>query len=98
MPEAVVTALVQAGVLGPVLILVAGYVIRRDTAHATEVASLRSELRASQECRVNDAHLVADRIVALVEKQHEVLGDQTKILDRQGMLLQRVADRLEVRA
>lgn len=60
MPEVVVNALIQAGILGPIVAACGIHILR-----------LQRDLHAAHEKRVTDAQNTLDRVLALVDQQHE---------------------------
>ncbi len=83
MPDSVISALINAGVLGPVLIAVGWYVLR-----------LQRELRVTQEKRVEDAQRVATQLLDLNDRWSEVVAEQTHAFEQQQQLIVRVHELL----
>ncbi len=95
MPVDAAEALINLGGLGAALVAMGWYVLRRETSFQKQIDDLRSQLNVVQEARVADALKVADRIVAIVEKQHDVLGGIERVMEVQTGLLDRVRDAVE---
>lgn len=100
MPEAVVTALVQFGMLGPIVVLLAWYIIRRDTRHdayidatRVELAAVRAELKETQDKRVADMKDIAEKVLNGAEKTNDVLSDLAGAIREQRVLLDRIVSR-----
>ena len=79
MPEAVLNALLQAGILGPVVICVGWYTLR-----------LQRELKESPEKRVGDAQHVVTQLLELNDRWNEVIQKQATGFDEQKDLIQRI--------
>jgi alkanesulfonate monooxygenase SsuD/methylene tetrahydromethanopterin reductase-like flavin-dependent oxidoreductase (luciferase family) len=94
-PPQVVEALINLGMLGPILAAMGWYVLRREHRFDQQLESLREQLHIAQESRVGDAQRVADRIVQLLDRQHDVLADTQLALDRQVGVLDRVREAVE---
>jgi len=100
MPEAVITALVQFGMLGPVVCLLGWYVIRRDVRHDALIDAHREELRLvradyanSQDKRVADMKEIAEKVLAGAEKTNDVLSELAGAIREQRVLLERITPR-----
>ncbi len=100
MPEAVVTALVQFGMLGPIVALMAWYIVRRDTRHDTYVDSTREELRLvrtefkdTQDKRVADMKEIAEKVLSGAERTNDVLSELAGAIREQRVLLERITPR-----
>jgi hypothetical protein len=83
MPDSVVSALINAGILGPVLAAVGWYVLR-----------LQRDLATSQEKRVEDAQRVATQLLELNDQWSETVSDQTHAFEQQRNLIVRVHELL----
>lgn len=86
MSESVTTALLNYGLLGPVLIACALYVLR-----------LHKELRESQEARVKDAQAVIDRILGVAERYSDVSAEIAKSLALHTEALENLRDEVRSR-
>jgi len=64
MPDAVIQALVQMGVLGPVVVAIGFYVLR-----------LQKELREVHEKRTADAQNVVERVLTLADRQNQTIEE-----------------------
>ena len=82
-PEAVTTALINAGVLGPILIAVGWYTLR-----------LQSQLRESQEKRVEDAQKVVNQLLELNDRWNSALVQATAANEALGESLMRLHEAL----
>lgn len=83
MPEAVVNALINAGILGPILIASGWYVLH-----------LQRKLSESQEKRVEDAQKVASQLLELNDRWAEVVSEQTEAANEQKHLIESVRELL----
>ena len=72
MDEATISALVNLGTLGPVLVAVGWYVIRREAEHKAERSALQEQLSQLQEKRTEDAKAVVSTVLELTQRQTEV--------------------------
>lgn len=84
MPEPVVTALINAGILGPILIAVGWYVLQ-----------LQRKLDDAQGKRVEDAQRVAEQLLELNDRWAEVVGEQANAFQEQKHLIQGVSELLK---
>lgn len=91
----VIHAIVNLGTLGPLLLAMGAYVLRREARFDEAMRELRTELKSSQDGRIADAQKVADRIVSLVERQNDVIGEQTRVLEGQSQMLDRLREAIE---
>jgi hypothetical protein len=87
MPQEAIDALINLGTLGPALVAMGWYALRMEAAYRKQIEDLAKQLLASQEARVADSMKVADRIVGIIEKQHDVLGDMQRVLEEQTVIL-----------
>lgn len=83
MPEPVVTALLNAGILGPILIAIGWYTLR-----------LQSQLKDSQEKRVEDAQRVVEQMLQLNDRWNESIGELTGSFNELSELLVRLRETL----
>jgi hypothetical protein len=83
-PQEVVSSLIQAGVLGPILVACGWYVLR-----------LQRELREVHGARTADAQAVTDRVLALQAGQHEVSQQIATTQERTAAALAALVGRLE---
>lgn len=79
MPDSVVNALVNAGILGPIIIAAGWYVLH-----------LQRKLSESQEKRVVDAQKVAAQLLDLNDRWAEVVGEQVGAIEEQKRLIEGV--------
>lgn len=84
MPDAVVQALVQMGVLGPVVVAIGFYVLK-----------LQKTLQEVQEKRTTDAQGVVERVLSLVDRQNETIDNLRMTLSQLGGVINEL--RQEVR-
>lgn len=84
MPEAVVSALINAGILGPVLLAVGWYTLR-----------LQAQLRESQEKRVEDAQKVVSQLLELNDRWNASIGHATASTDELRDSLERLHEALK---
>ena len=83
MPDAVTAALLNAGILGPVVIAVGWYTLR-----------LQTQLKDSQEKRVEDAQRVVSQLLELNDRWNQAIGEQMTAFDAQRELIERVHETL----
>lgn len=83
MPESVVNALVNAGILGPILIAAGWYVLH-----------LQRKLSESQEKRVEDAQKVAVQLLELNDQWAGVVAEQVAAQEEQKRLVEGVRNLL----
>lgn len=95
MPTQLVDALINLGVLGPVLAAMAIYVVRRENRFEEQIGYFREQHHVVQEARVADAQKVADRIVALIERQHTVMSELQSALEKHTVLLDRLRESVD---
>lgn len=84
MPEPVITALINAGILGPILIAVGWYTLR-----------LQSQLRDSQEKRVDDAQKVVAKLLDLNDRWNASFNQATSSQEELRELLLRLHETLK---
>ena len=95
MPTQVVEALINLGVLGPVLAAMAVYVVRRENRFEDQLKFFRDQHSVVQEARVADAQKVADRIVQLIDRQHVVMSELQSALEKHTLLLDRLRESVD---
>jgi hypothetical protein len=102
MPDVVVNALVNAGILGPVLAGLAWYVLRRDVVHAKAVEDMQKKLdeahtKASeaQNKRVEDAQKVAGVLLELNDRWQRVLTDSVRTSNEANATMERIRETLD---
>lgn len=83
MSDAVITALVNAGILGPVLVAVGWYTLR-----------LQGQLKESQEKRVEDAQRVVSQLLDLNDRWNASFNQAAASTDELRDLVARVHDTL----
>lgn len=83
MPEAVINALINAGILGPILIAAGWYVLH-----------LQRKLTESQEKRVEDAQKVAGQLLELNDRWAEIFSEQSAADEDQKRLLESLREML----
>jgi hypothetical protein len=102
MPDAVISALVNAGILGPVLIALGVYVLRRDAAHEKAIAAhekahaaLQAKLDEAQGKRVDDAQKVAGVLLELNDRWQKLLADSVRTSKDANLTMERIRETLD---
>jgi hypothetical protein len=90
MPEAVTDALINAGILGPILVAVGWYVLRLQR----QLTDAHAKTAEAQEKRVEDAQRVATQLLELNDRWSETVAAQSAAFDEQRNLIGRVHDLL----
>lgn len=102
MPDIVVSALVNAGVLGPVLAAVWLYLIRRDREHASVIETLQKKLEEAhtkaleaQNKRVEDAQKVAGTLLELNDRWQGVVANSVRTTSEMNRTMERISETLD---
>lgn len=106
MPDVVINALVNAGLLGPVLIAVGLYVLRRDRDHAEAMKDAQKKLDEANSRtisatldahskRVEDAQRVAGALLEREDKWQRIIQDSSHAAAETNNSLERVRETLD---
>jgi hypothetical protein len=95
MPDVVVNALVNAGILGPVLAAIGFYVIRRDREHAAVVAELQRKLDDAHNKRVEDAQRITSTLLEHNERWQRVMAESVRTAGEANQTMERIRETLD---
>lgn len=88
--DAVTTALLNAGILGPILLSVAWYVLRLET----RLRETQGELREVSEKRVADAQAVTTTVLALADRMNEDSQENSTSLQKMAQSIDTLVDEI----
>lgn len=102
MSDAVISALLNAGILGPVLICMGWYVLKRDAENQKKLdEALQRELAANiraleaQQKRVEDAQAVAGTLLALNDRWQGVINEVVRTTGATNQTMERIRETLD---
>ncbi len=86
MPPAVINALVNAGILGPILLAVGWYVLRLQR----QLTEAHAKTTEAHEKRVDDAQRVATQLLELNDRWAQIVAAQVAASEEQQRLIEGV--------